>query len=199
MSDTNDRLAQDAVALTAMAEPMPEYLDSDILYWPAPRAGMPMVTLGGFLMREHRLLALAGRLSPEQQVEVSAALGRFNYALADRIVRFEQKAHVELDARLRQWEELLKDMEQGAFDRSSNYSNAVETRAIIQSLVDRLAHPPYKNDERQVQRLAFLDTRLKNRFQTGDFVWPEAWKAAYPQAEYWWLYGAPRKGDKSTP
>lgn len=198
MNDADDRLAQDAAVLIAMAEQMPEYLDSDILYWPAPRGGMPMLTLGGYLLREHRLLALANRLSPEQQADVGAAIGRVNQALAERIVRFEKKADAELDARLRQWEEFLKDMEHDTFDRTSNYGNAVETRAIIQALLDRLSLPPYQSEARPEQRLATLDTRLRNRFQPGDFVWPEAWQAAYPQPDYWWLYGTPRKMSKTS-
>ncbi len=59
MHDGNERLAQDVAVLSAMAEQMPEYLDSDILYWPSPRGGMPALTPGGYLLREQRLLALS--------------------------------------------------------------------------------------------------------------------------------------------
>lgn len=192
MYEENERLGQDAAVLSAMAEHMPEYLDSDILFWPAPRGGMPALTLGGYLLREHRLLALAGLLTAEQQMEVNEALTRFNQALADRVVRFEKKAHHELEARLRQWEEYLKDMDRGTFDRSSNYATAVEARAIIQALLNRLGMPPYRTEARPEQHLATLDTRLRGRWQPGDFVWPAAWEPAYPREAYWWLYGSPR-------
>lgn len=192
MYEENERLGQDAAVLSAMAEQMPEYLDSDILFWPAPRGGMPALTLGGYLLREHRLLALAGLLTAEQQMEVNEALTRFNQALANRVVRFEKKAHHELEARLRQWEEYLKDMDRGTFDRSSNYATAVETRAIIQALLNRLDMPPYRTEARPEQHLATLDTRLRGRWQPGDFVWPAAWEPAYPREAYWWLYGSPR-------
>lgn len=192
MNDGSDRLAQDVAILTAMAGEMAEYLDSDILYWPAPRGGMPTLTLGGYLLREHRLLSLTGLLSAERQAQVAAAVTRFNQALVDRVVRIEKKAHHELEARLRQWEEYLKDMDRGAFDRSTNYDTAVETRAIIQALLDRLSLPPYRLEARPAQNLSTLDTRLQNRWRPGEFVWPAAWATAYPQAEYWWLYGSPR-------
>jgi hypothetical protein len=26
----------------------------------------------------------------------------------------------------------------------------------------------------------------------GPFVWPEAWQPAYPEPEFWWLYGRPQ-------
>lgn len=198
MNDADERLTQDVAVLAAMAEHMPDYLDSDTLYWPAPRGGMSMLTLGGYLLREHRLLALANRLAPEQQAQVSAAIAQFSRALDERIVRFEKKARAELDARLRQWEESLKEMEDGTFNRTSNYGNAVETRAILQALVDRLNLPPYEADTRAEQRLALLDTRLRNNFRPGDFVWPEEWAPAYPQPAYWWLYGAPREKKKAA-
>lgn len=192
MYEENERLGQDVAVLSAMVEQMPEYLDSDILFWPAPRGGMPALTLGGYLLREHRLLALAGLLTAEQQMEVNEALTRFNQALANRVVRFEKKAHHELEARLRQWEEYLKDMDRGTFDRSSNYATAVETRAIIQALLNRLGMPPYRTEARPEQHLATLDTRLRGHWQPGDFVWPAAWEPAYPREAYWWLYGSPR-------
>lgn len=196
VNDGKERLAQDAAVLSAMAEQMPEYLDSDILYWPAPRGGMPMVTLGGYLLREHRLLKAAGLLPADQQALVAEAIARFNQALADRIVRFEKKAHYELEARLRQWEEYLKDMDRGTFDRSSNYSTAVETRAIIQALLDRLSMPPYRTEARPLQHLSTLDSRLQSRWQPGDFVWPAEWETIYPRGEYWWLYGSPRISER---
>jgi hypothetical protein len=191
MHDGNQRLAQDAAALGAMASQMAEYLDSNILFWPAPRGGMPMLTLGGYLLREHRLLSLPQLLTAEQRVQVDAAVFQFNQALADRVVRFETKAHNELEARLRQWEEYLKDIDRGTFDRTSNYDTAVETRAMIKALLDRLQMPPYRVEPRPAQHLAALDARLRGRWRTGDFVWPTEWASAYPLADYWWLYGSP--------
>ncbi len=87
--------------------------------------------------------------------------------------------------------DLDKILDRGAFDRSSNYDTAVETRAIIQALLDRLSMPPYRAEARPQQHLALLDTRLRNIWRPGDFVWPTEWAGAYPQ-EQWWLYGAPR-------
>lgn len=192
MHDGNERLAQDVAVLVAMAGQMGEYLDSEILFWPLGRGGMPMLTLGGYLLREHRLLALPDLLTSEQRTQVDAAVFQFNQALADRVVRFEAKAHLELEARLRQWEEYLKDIDRGTFDRTSNYDTAVETRAMIHALLDRLSLPPYRAETRPTQHLALLDTRLQGRWQPGPFVWPEAWTPAYPRADYWWLYGSPR-------
>ena len=198
MSNGSDRLARDIAVLEAMAEQVAEYLDSDTLFWPLSRAGMPMLTLGGYLLREHRLTSLTALLSPDQQGAVSAAVAQFNQALANRIVRFETKARNELEARLRQWEEYLKDIDRGTFERTSNYDTAVETRAMIAALLDRLSMPPYEDDDRSRRHLALLDSRLQARWRPGDFVWPDEWQPAYPRDAYWWLYGAPASPKTTT-
>jgi len=192
MHDGNERLAQDVAVLEAMAEQMAGYLDSDQLSWPAPHGGMPAMTLGGYLLREHRLTGLPHLLSNEQQARVSAAVAQFNQALRDRVVRSEQKAHGELEVRLRQWDAHIRDIDHDTFGRTSNYDTVVEVRAIIQALLDRLSMPPYHTEQRSLEQLALLDTRLRNRFRPGDFVWPADWASAYPPSTYWWLYGAPR-------
>lgn len=194
MTQGEDKLAQDVHVLSAMAEEMEAYLNSDVLFWHMSEAGMPVLTLGGYLMRQHRLLALYDSLSEEQQAEVDAAVAQFNQTLEERTVRFEQKAHRELDARLRQWEEYLKDLERGQAGNKSNYGTAVEARAMIAALTDYLQLAPYQLEDRVSQRTALLDGRLRSRWEAGDFIWPEAWQEAYPRAEYWWLYGAPRDG-----
>ncbi len=192
MHNGNERLAQDIVALSAMAEQMAEYLDSDILFWPLGHSTLPMLTLGGYLLREHRLLALPQLLTPEQRSQVDAAVFQFNQTLSNRVVRFETKAQHELESRLRQWEESVKEIEHGTLQHSSNYGTIVETRAMIQALLDRLSMPPYQLDDRPGQLVTLLDMRLQNRWQPGEFVWPAEWQPAYPRDDYWWLYGSPR-------
>lgn len=198
MHDGSERLAQDAAVLAAMAGQMADYLDSEVLFWPLGRGNMPMLTLGGYLFREHRLLALPELLTPAQRTQVDAAVFQFNQVLANRVVRFEAKAHHELEARLRQWEEYLKDIDRGTFERTSNYDTAVETRAMLHALSDHLAMPPYRAEARPQQHLSLLDSRLRGRWQPGDFVWPGEWQPAYPRAEYWWLYGSPRSSTSNA-
>jgi hypothetical protein len=188
-----DKLAQDVRILSTMADEMENYLDSDVLFWHIAQGGMPVLTLGGYLMRQHRLLALYDSLSAEQRVEVDQAVAKFNQALEERTVRFEQKAHRELDARLRQWQEYLNDLEREQASVKSNYATVVEARAMIAALTDYLQMAPYQLEDRVLQRTALLDGRLRPRWETGEFVWPEGLQEAYPPSEYWWLYGAPRE------
>ena len=190
MLDEVGKLAQDVTILAEMAGEMDEYLRSDVLFWQMMKGSLPKLTLGGYLMRQHRLLALPELLSAEEQAVVDTAVTQFNHALVEKIVRLEQKGHQELEARIRQWAEYLKDFrwERGA--AISGYTSAVETRVMITAVTDKLQMPPYQLDSRITEQIALLDGNLRSRWRSGYFLWPEAWQPAYPQADYWYLYGA---------
>jgi hypothetical protein len=192
MAVENERVTADIAVLEAMADEMDAYLMSDVLFWPMKQGGLPMLTLGGYLMRQHRLLAIRDSLAEVEQERLNAAVARFNEALTEKIVRFEKKAHQELPARLRQWGEYLRDVETGTGANSAHYGAAVETRAMIAALIDKLQMAPYELGEGIVQRVVMLDNNLRRRWQTGEFVWPAVWEPAYPRLSYWWLYGRPK-------
>jgi hypothetical protein len=179
-----------------MVSEMEPYLNSNVLFWGLGKPGLPALTLGGYLMRQHRLLALRDRLTREQSHELDSALIAYNSVLEEGIVRFEKKAHRELEARLRQWREFLKDVERGIATSTSNYSTVVEVRAMINALQDQLQMAPFQLDKRLLQQTAHLDTQLRRLWEPGEFVWPSGWESAYPASDYWWLYGKPR--DKSA-
>ncbi|RMH01447.1 MAG: hypothetical protein D6706_01775 [Chloroflexi bacterium] len=193
MQDGIKKLKSDLAILEAMASEMDSYLVSDVLFWRMMKGGMPMLTLGGYLMRQHRLLALRHLLEPEEIGRLDTAVMQFNQAVTEKIVRLEQKAHHELDARIRQWSEYLKDLAQGE-SAHSNYPVAVEARAMIEAIIDQLQMPPYRLEPTVPERVTMLDKSLKSRWQKGTFVWPAEWESAYPAAKYWWLYGRPRSG-----
>src|SRR5688500_2426298 len=59
MAHAAARLSEDLEVLEAMAAEMNEYLKSEVLFWPMRQGNLPRLTIGGYLMREHRLRALA--------------------------------------------------------------------------------------------------------------------------------------------
>jgi hypothetical protein len=190
MSTGRKKLERDLVILTAMAEGMADYLKSDILFGKLADNSMPMLTLGGYLMREHRLLSLPDLLSSAEQAQLETAVWQFNQALIEKIIRLETKGRKELDARLRQMEEYLRDL-QNKKGAGMNYETAVEPRVMIAALIHKLEMAPYQLDERVLQQVDLLDRQLRHRWSPGDFIWPEEWQPAYPQIDYWWLYGRP--------
>ena len=193
MTTDSGKLTKDLQILVAMATEMEAYLKSDVLFWHMSKSGMPALTLGGYLMRQHRLLLLRDLLSQTQQADLSSAVALYNSFLVEKIVRFEQKAHRELDARLRQWSEYLKDFDRDVAASTSNYSTVVEVRTMITSIADQLQLAPYNLSQHVPQKLSLLDSQLRRIWERGDFVWPNAWQPAYPKVEYWWLYGKPKE------
>jgi hypothetical protein len=189
--DGSEKLARDLVVLEAMAAEMDEYLRSDVLFWPLRGSDLPRLTLGGYLMRQHRLLELRDLLSMAEQERLHAAIKRYHEAQEEKIVRLEKKAHEELEARMRQWQEYLTDVKNGS--GVAYYPSAVEARAMIRALVNQLRVHPYQLDEKVPPHIALLDRELSRQWEPGDFVWPFDWQPAYPREEYWWLYGRPRE------
>jgi hypothetical protein len=186
-------LGRDLTILQAMSAEMEDYLKSEVLFWQMMQGGMPKLTLGGYLLRQHRLLALSDLLDEAQQALLEQAVIQFNQALVERIVRLEQKAHRELEARIRQWGEYLKDIEWEQRGSIGGYGSAVETRAMIAALIDKLQVAPYELDSRILKQVTLLDANLRRFWHSGAFVWPESWQPAYPKKTYWWLYGSPKR------
>lgn len=190
MTTGTEKLSRDVDILEAMTAEMATYLDSDVLFWPLT-GSLPRLTLGGYLMREQRLLALRNLLSDAERARVEAAVVQVNQALDERIVRFETKANNELEARIRQWNEYLKDVvNEGA---AAGYMSAVEARLTAQAIIERLSMPPYQLETHATQQLAAVDNRLRNMWVPGDLVFAADWQPAYPQSTYWYLYGSVRQ------
>lgn len=192
VSEESDKLRQDLKILEAMAAEMDEYLRNGNLFWPLSDSSLPRLTLGGYLMRQHRLLALRHQLSDTDQERLAAAVAQFDEALEEKVVALEQRAHEEVRARLRQWNEYLKELRDPSMSAGDYYRSAVETRAMLAALVNQLESPPYRLDRRVLNELASFDRVLANYWEAGEFIWPEEWAEAYPRQRYWWLYGRPR-------
>lgn len=191
MSTGKEKLQQDLKILTAMADDMNAYLINDALFRQIAQ-GMPKLTLGGYLMREHRLLALRDDLlDPEAQTQLDTAITQANQTFQERRTYIDQKLHKEVDARLRQWSQYLTDLADG--QGASRYATAVEPRAMISALEEKSGAFSITVDVAAVEKIDALDQRLKQRWQSGTFVWPSAWEPAYPPEDYWWLHGNPGK------
>ncbi|MCB8988644.1 MAG: hypothetical protein H6661_12950 [Ardenticatenaceae bacterium] len=193
MSEAVETLTQDLRILEAMVTEMDAYLASDATHWPMNQAGMPpKLTVGGCLMRQARLLIVQDRLPTAERVNLHTAVDAFHDLLKDHVVRFENRAHDELHARLREWTAYLRNAaSQVARD---HYVGTVDTRVVISSLMDKLQTPPYKLNSQIAQDVGHIDNYLKAQWQPGDFIFPDVWQEAYPQPKYWWLYGEMKGG-----
>ncbi len=183
-------LRDDLAILGQMVTHADAYLVSDATRWDMAVATMPPMTIGGVLMRLRRLEMLREQLSAEEQHRLDAARSTFDAALVEKVVRFEQRAHDELHARLREWTTYLRDLP--GKSAADNYVGKVDGRVVIAELAAKLDEPPYHQAPRLAADMAAVDNRLRALWAPGGFVWDAVWEAAYPPDRFWYLYGVPR-------
>lgn len=187
-------LTRDLAILEAMTAGMDHYLASDAILWDMGRGHMPLLTIGGCLMRLRRLSVLQGQLDSDERAVLAHAERDFNAALKETVVRFEQRAYTELNARLREWTTYMRDLAHSTKISADQgrFASKTETRIVISELVSKLGEVPYQLDGRVPRDVAALDRRLRQMWKPGPFVLSNIWEKAYPIDPYWWLYGHPK-------
>lgn len=183
--------SRDLEILQQMSLELSAYLKSEAVKWTMARGDMPPLTLGGCLMRCHRLAELIPALDEVQRKNLSFAAGRIDKMLADNLVLFEKRAHQELHARMSEWMGHLRGWSQTGGPDTNSYRRHVDTRLVIAALVDELSRPPNQLDPQTGTQLQLVDNHLRAVWQEGDFVMDDLWQPVYPRRRYWWLYGCP--------
>ncbi len=179
-------LERDVRVLAAMASSLTPYLYEDELY--GYLAGnLPKLTLGGLLLRLHRLTCLEERLSAEQQTLLHDARINLEAERANWAVHFENKIKRELRARLEALEQFVRECEEDALPCAANYPTQAEKRTIIHHLAEEASELEILEDDVRA-RLRQVDQKLRALLHEGDFITDEALKPAYPPDVFWWLY-----------
>lgn len=194
VAEGHDILKHDLAILETMAAGMAEYLVSGATWWDMGRGDMPLLTIGGYLMRRRRLATVDYLLSPVERDSMKAVNASYDKTVSTQIVRFEERALAETGARLREWTVYLRDLAVStrlAAD-TARYDYLVDTRVVINELVAKLGESPFRLPEHIPADIAALDRRLGSRWTPGAFVWSPVWTPAYPPDKYWFLYGHPK-------
>lgn len=194
--DTRDRIEENLQICEAMAVSMSAYLDSEAVYYPLATPTYPKLTLGNYLMRQQRLLALSKQLDEIVKGRLEAAVFKFNQAVNNRVVRVEQKGAEEAGIRLRQWRQAVSELKETPASVLTYYSTTVTNRVMLTALHKHLQQEPYQFEETIVAEITAVDQQLREIWEPGAFIWPEIWQEAYPQNSYWWLYGRPVGGNQ---
>ncbi len=194
MSDRTSGLAYDLAVVEAMVAELESYLKSDLLYWRLSptvtlRPAAPLLTIGGVLLRTHRLGGQSDRLTPIQQNRLSAAGDAFRSVTEQWAAHMEKRMRRELDARLNSWQWFVDDCRERKQSCVAYYATEAELRTLLDLLMDAAA--ALGNVAPQQRRLGQLDTQFQRWFQPGDFVWTAALEPAFPRERFWWLYGRP--------
>lgn len=182
---------RDLALLEAMLEVLPDYLTQDELYYPLNNPDWPRLTLGGFLLRLRLVEAAYNRLDDSQRESVQRILVQFNEVIQDYKTHLVARLREEFQARLHQWDNYLRELQEDPAEHADFFPAEVENRLVLQLLDDFLASSQVSAANPHRAQLDELDRRLSLNWQHGDFLLPRAVQSAYTAADDWWLYGRP--------
>lgn len=190
MTQTPPRLAyhldRDVTILGAMASSLTPYLYENEIYGFLGN-DLPKLTLGGLLMRLHRLTQLEALLSAEQLSQVQDARINFEAECARWAVHYEHKLQQELRVRLDALDQFLRECQDDLGGCASGYPTQAEKRTMIEHLrAEALEHEVLTPE--LASRLVYLDERLRRLVSQGDFISADFLAQAYPPETFWWMY-----------
>ncbi len=183
-------IENDVRALSAMAAGLVPYVYEAELYGPLPGT-LPRLTVGGFLMRLHRLDVIKALLTPDQQKILETAHEKFEAMRKEWPVAYEGKLERELGARLQALGQTVRDCAAEPRRCAEIYPSEVEKRVIVESLQDALAAQNVLSAQ-QSALIKATDNQLHGYTQPSDFIWDARLKPAYPAEKYWFLYASGR-------
>lgn len=171
--------------LSAAAPELKPYLLSDNVYWnlslqaPSGMPPYPRFSLGWLLLFRRRLTAAP--VEPE-----------WFETLADIAEIREQwhtawtgKAAHEFGVRLNQWTRFINEYRADPAAHRSRYRFEVQRRTMLALLKDEARELP----SAQLSLLDGLDAALRGNLKTGPFIQQFVFNPAFPEGEFWFLYG----------
>jgi hypothetical protein len=175
--------------MQAGAEILEDFLLSQDVYWPigiqAPNGETPypQLSLGGLVLARTRAQVKA--ISPTEQAQLARVSEAINGAHLKWRVAWEKKASSECRGRLTQWRNYIEDYQEKPAADYDRYAYEVTRRVILQILAADAGE--LTSAEREL--IFVLDARLKNLIVRGEFIWDVDLQAAFPDDEFWFLYG----------
>lgn len=175
---------QDLAFFQAGIQELTDYLLSGELYWPLSlgAANLPRLTIGGLLLARTRLRAHS--ISPAAQGDLATLEGQMNAVRTKWRSAWERKAGREVRARLDLWRNYLSDYRDSPEGHAHAYPHEVQWRVILQLLSSEFVLPP-----KELETLSNLDAIVKFHWLPGGFIWEADLATAFPQPDYWFLYG----------
>ena len=179
-------LDRDVKTAGEMAARLKPYIYEEELYGQMP-GDLPKLTVGGLLMRLHRLSAILGELASKQREVVQEAQKKLDEIRRDWAVALEGKVQREFQARLTSVDQFVNECSENPRNCLDNYPNAAEKRVILQSLADEAEGHGYLTDQMK-GALSVMDNKLHRYLSKGDFIWDKRLEKAYLPDKYWFLY-----------
>lgn len=177
--------------LEAMASNLTPYLYEDELYGTLG-GKMPKLTVGGLLLRLHRLQALQNSLDDELNQRLHDANLNFVQLRSEWMVHFEQKVVEEANARLNNIRAYVSDHAEDAQLAAQDYGVVAEQRTMVHHLKAEAQEFNFWTEDLDDEVVA-ADKGIKGTIEQDPdtFIWADELREVYPRAEYWWLYATP--------
>ncbi|MEP7288831.1 MAG: hypothetical protein ABI947_24020 [Chloroflexota bacterium] len=182
----NYDLDRDLRTAKEMAAGLTPYIYEDELYGLMP-GDLPKLTVGGLMMRLHRLTAISGELSPAQQEVLRTAQEKLDAVRRDWMVAYEGKLQREFSARITSISQFLSECSDSPHNCADGYPSTAEKRAIAEALNDEALRLNIMVSDVKGALLS-IDNKLHRYTHEGDFIWDARLKPAYPPEKYWFLY-----------
>ncbi len=176
--------------IEALLPEMEKYLRSRELYrvvFIPKEAGeppYPTLTLGTFLLALKRAQGFCKTAAQHSQWQKNARE-------TDRLrARWRQawleKAKLDSSARLRRWQDFLREYLQKPADQIDRYAYEVRNRVILDLLREQNPELP-----EIWGTLEQLDQHLQARWIRGEFLWESELQSTFPVDQFWFLWGKP--------
>lgn len=143
----------------------------------------PRLSAGRLLLAVF-LLDFQAEADAQIETAVRNDLRTINELRAEWKSNWQKKLEMEIPARLKQWEENVREIRSGRLS-NAEYANQVQVRVILELLAENsTGNLNAQNDA----RLAAVDTLLKQYSSPGQFVWGEDVMPSFDQHRHWYLF-----------
>ncbi len=97
---------------------------------------------------------------------------------------WSKKAAHEFDARIRQWQQTVREIRKHAIS-NAEYQSQVQVRLMLTFLAEST---DLSTELEEKSGLSILDQILRWNSSESDFIWAEKIKSAFPIEKFWFLY-----------
>jgi hypothetical protein len=151
---------------------------------------MPSLTLGGLLLRLHRLHALEAGMSESQRAQLAAIDAAHNHVRKEWLVHYNDKLTQEAQSRLKMIDQFFEECADDPRTCYSNYPPEAMRRTIVEVIANEQKRDGTATSEIE-RAMGRIDSQLRRFTTSGSFIWASALQPVYPKDEYWWLYAQP--------
>lgn len=190
MPDTSYDLELDLTEAKHMVNSLENYVRQEDLYYKISTY-LPILTMGGFLLRVRRLYQFEDQLLPEQ-LEIFQDVQSKHMQIRDEWrYHYTQKLLTEIKSRLNVIQYYLNECDEAPQFCQEHYRPEAFRRTLIQEILYAIKYLQPDQTSAIENLISYVDNRLRPLLDSTYFLWDDRLKPVYPSKEFWWLYSQP--------